>query len=249
MGPPRTIIASAVLLVGCTTASPDLHGTMSPSCVISVSLRDSCATSLSVLPSGEGASAQDLGVADAPADDLASAPPDLTTPFSLGDVQIINAPADVATWPITTQITQLDLQASGAKITFSKKGSTCDPNGMTTSPGSWPDVPYGNEGGLIEYTLWLIERINGTWYASGGIEYWCGWDRYPGLPSGFGTGWFYDPGRWGVMANRTPAVGEIVGFMVTQGDARNNGYSSLKERSNVVFVPFPSDAAGGIYNF
>src|SRR5580700_4990726 len=42
------------------------------------------------------------------------------------------------------------------------------------------------------------------------------------------------------MAGHQPTVGEQVGFLVTAGDARNNGPTILKERSNVVVVPFPS---------
>jgi hypothetical protein len=40
----------------------------------------------------------------------------------------------------------------------------------------------------------------------------------------------------------------MVGFLVTAGDARNNGGTALRERSNVVLVPFPSDN-GGAWSF
>ena len=196
---------------------------------------------------GVGGDMATMGVTD-----MAQPTPDLEAPFSLATTTILNAPADVASWPITTTITQVDLHSNGIKFNFNKKGTTCattplDPT--TTSPGSWPDVPYGTAGGSIEYTFWMIERVNGKWYASADLEFWCGLDRYPAAPSALATGGFYDAGRWGVLANRVPPVGEMVGFMVTQGDSRNNGFSSLKERSNVVFVPFPADATGGTFNF
>jgi hypothetical protein len=44
------------------------------------------------------------------------------------------------------------------------------------------------------------------------------------------------------MAGHQPAPGEQVGFLATAGDARNNGPSSVKQRSNVVVVSFPSNA-------
>jgi hypothetical protein len=46
------------------------------------------------------------------------------------------------------------------------------------------------------------------------------------------------------MAGHQPAPGEQVGFLVTSGDARNNGPSSVKQRSNVVIVSFPSNSGG-----
>jgi hypothetical protein len=39
-------------------------------------------------------------------------------------------------------------------------------------------------------------------------------------------------------------VGEQVGFFVTAGDARAKDVTIVRERSNVVVVPFPSDGGG-----
>jgi hypothetical protein len=50
------------------------------------------------------------------------------------------------------------------------------------------------------------------------------------------------------MTGHQPAPGEQVGFFVTAGDARNNGRVVVKERSNVVVVPFPG-AGGGVFGF
>jgi hypothetical protein len=177
-------------------------------------------------------------------------PPDLSGPpagFDINTMQILNSPSDVASWPETAKITKLDF-GNGIFVDFTKRASMCNPDGPA---GVWPSNPSNGPGADLEYTIWLIEQINGTWYASGGIEYWCD-DHYVlrngGYPSGFGMNWFYDPNRWGPMANRQPAVGEVVGFMLTQGDARNDGLSILHERSNVVFVPFPDDN-GIVYNY
>ena len=157
--------------------------------------------------------------------------------LDLSKVIVRNSPGDVAGWKATAQISLLDLQAKGPLINFTKKDGQ----------GSWPDVKDASrwaDGGSIEYTLWMIVKINGQWYGSGGIEYWRGLDRNGGAPSGFGHNWFYAADRWGPMANYQPKVGEKVGFMVTAGDARNNGLFKVKERSNVVVVSFPSDCGG-----
>jgi hypothetical protein len=155
--------------------------------------------------------------------------------LNLGLAIIQNSPRDVASWPATATITSLDLGTSGAHIEFTKKDG----------PGSWPDVPFGT--GNLEYTLWIVLNIRGQLYASGCIQFWRGLDRNGGAPSQYGQNWYYDPARWGPMAGYQPANGEAVGFLVTAGDARNGGLSVVKERSNVVVVPFPS--GGGAFTF
>jgi hypothetical protein len=157
--------------------------------------------------------------------------------LNLGLATIQNSPRDVASWPATAAITSLDLGNNGAHIEFTKK------NG----PGSWPDVPFLTPGEYLQYTLWIVLNINGQLYASGCVQFWRGLDRNGGAPSQYGQNWYYDPARWGPMAGYQPANGEAVGFFVTAGDARNNGNAVVKERSNVVVVPFPS--GGGVFSF
>ena len=66
---------------------------------------------------------------------------------------------DVANWPVTTQIRVLDFNFGGVFVDFSAKNS-------------WPEViPPGWDGG-IQYTLWMVEKINGQWITAGGVEYW-----------------------------------------------------------------------------
>jgi hypothetical protein len=149
--------------------------------------------------------------------------------INLHNVIIHNSPTDVPNWPATTKLTRLDLMPSGAHAEFSAQSS-------------WPEVvPPGWSGGL-QWTLWIVLNINGQWHASGCIEFWKGLYESGGPVSGYSRDWYYDPIRWGPMSGHQPAPGEQVGFFVTSGDARNNGPSSVKERSNVVIVSFPSNS-------
>jgi hypothetical protein len=155
--------------------------------------------------------------------------------INLNTATIHNSPGDVANWRVTTTLSRLDLLPSGAHVVFDKQSS-------------WPEVvPPGWSGGL-QYTLWIVLKINGQWHASGCIEYWRGLYENGGPVSQYALNWYFDAIRWGPMTGHQPATGEQVGFLVTSGDARNNGPSSVKERSNVVLVSFPS-ASGQSFVF
>ncbi len=161
---------------------------------------------------------------------------------------VMNSPADVGTWAETATITSLALQPDGVRIDFTRRDG----------PGSWPDFPFLTPGENLEYTLWIVLRIDGQWYASGCLQYWRGLDRMGGPPSQYAANWYYDPARWGVMTSHQPAVGEWVGFFVAAGNERNVtdaaaaatdvGGNLVLERSNVVIVPFPDDT-GATYTF
>ncbi len=183
--------------------------------------------------------ARDVMVAcDAPPD---AGPPDVPTDFDLASATVLNSPSDVATWAETARITALDLGADGVYIDFTRRDG----------PGSWPDVPFITPGEDLQYTLWIVLYVDGRWYTSGCIQYWRGLDRNGGPPSGYAMNWYYDPGRWRPMTGHQPAVGERVGFFVTAGNARNvtdHSGSRVFERSNVVFVPFPSDM-GAVFRY
>ena len=153
--------------------------------------------------------------------------------IDLNKTFVKNSPPDVATWAETTKITKFDLNLDGVYIEFSKRDGS----------GSWPDVPFGAPGDSLEYSLWIVLDIGGTWYTSGCIQYWRGLDRNGGPPSGYAANWYYDANRWGPMTGHQPAVGEQVGFFVTAGNARNvtdQSGSLVYERSNVITIPFAS---------
>ena len=154
--------------------------------------------------------------------------------MNLGLATVYNSPRDVASWPITTRITRLEMVGcnGGLAMTFDAQNT-------------WPDYTPPGWDGPLQYTVWAVVNVNGQWTTAGYIQFWRGRENTgaPILPlsCGFPVNWAYD-GRWGPMNGYRPSVGEAMGFFVTAGDGRNtDGVTSLRERSNVVVVPLPPD--------
>jgi len=162
--------------------------------------------------------------------------------IDLSHASIQRSAPDVASWPITTAITRLDLGAADCNVEFSMKEV-------------WPNVPIpGWGGGSIAYTLWMVRIVNGQTYAGGGIEFWNGSSGGQtrvggcGPAAGYIANWFYDA-SWGPLhtaGELTP--GEQVGFFVTAGDARAKDVRTVTARSAVVAVSWPG-GAGGAFTF
>lgn len=153
--------------------------------------------------------------------------------INLGQVAVYNSPADIASWPATSAITQIRMDPSmGLSFEFTKQNV-------------WPNpIPPGFTGG-IQYTVWAVVFINGRWHTSGFIEMWQGRPS-TGAPilSDFARNWAYD-GRWGPMAGYQPRVGEQMGFFLSAGDARGRGEpTSVRERTNVVIIALPAGDSG-----
>jgi hypothetical protein len=173
--------------------------------------------------------------APAPEPTPAPAPIDMgADQMNLAEAAVYNSPADVASWPITTRITRLQMLGcnGGIALTFGAQNS-------------WPDYTPPGWDGPLQYTVWAVVNVNGRWNTSGFIQFWRGRENTgaPILPlsCGFPVNWAYDH-RWGPMNGYRPSVGERMGFFVTAGDARNNGgVTSLRERSNVVVVDLPAE--------
>ncbi len=156
------------------------------------------------------------------------------TEIDLADVIIHDNPPDVASWPITTTITQLDFRDDGVHVVFDKQDGD----------GRWPDIVPPGWDGPLQYTLGLVEFIDGQWHASAAMQYWYGLEAQGGnvaLDNQVAVNWYYDA-RWGEMAGYQPATGETIGVFVIAGNVRgvlDGSQSPVLERSDVVVVPMP----------
>jgi hypothetical protein len=161
------------------------------------------------------------------------------TPFSLSQATMVSSPFDFANWGETAKITNVTFYNDYFAVDFDRRDG----------PDRWPDVPFGS--GSLQYTLGLCGNIRDHWYCSAAIQFWYQRDLGASAPPrDISLEWFYDA-RWGPMAGWQPQDGETVGVFVCAGDCRNNDAgdrSYVKERSNVVFVPW-SNHGDGSYTF
>jgi hypothetical protein len=153
--------------------------------------------------------------------------------LNLAAAAVYNSPADIAGWPATAKITRLDMSPSaGLNFEF-------------TTKATWPDYTPAGWSGPLEYTVWAVVNVNGSWNTSGFIQMWRG-RASTGAPilATFATNWAYDS-RWGPMNGYQPLAGEQMGFFVSAGNARGaSGVTSVRERSNVVVVALPAGDSG-----
>lgn len=223
-----------------------------------------------VVATADSGPAHDAGAPDA-ANDTGVAPPDAAeggapeaappTSLDLHDVTLFDNPPNLADWPVTTTITDVEFQymgQDGVHVEFSKQND----------PGSWPDVTPPGWTGPLQYTLGFVENIGGQWVGSAAIQYWRGLAASGGNVAqdtvnmgqcaAFGMGsscqvaknWYYD-GRWGTLAGYQPATGETIGVFVVAGNVRgvtDGSQSPVQERSNIVLVQMP-DLNGAKFTF
>ncbi len=146
--------------------------------------------------------------------------------FDIRQANIWNNPGDFKSWAETAAITSIDFTDGAIFVDFDRRDG----------PGRWPDVGFGS--GSLEYTLGMCVNIKGTWNCSATIQFWYGRDlAASGLPSEIGINWWYDQ-RWGALLGYQPSCGETVGIYVAAGNLRDSGNVILKERSNIVLMPF-----------
>lgn len=224
-------------------------------------------------PSSEGDAGHDAGhdaAQDAGHDAGVTPPADAGSPsfdagtpttLDLHDCVITNNPPDLADWPVTTHITEVDFQyggRDGLRVEFSRR----------EGEGSWPDVTPPGWDGPLQYTVGLAENIGGRWHCSAAIQYWRGLESSGGnlaadVPTmgpcvSFGPGsscqiarnWYYD-GRWGALEGYQPRTGEVIGVFVVAGNVRgvtDGSQSPARERSDVVLMRMP-DFSGATYRF
>jgi hypothetical protein len=157
-------------------------------------------------------------------------------PFNMSQATIWDNPPDMGSWPEAASITSIHFTDSAFLVDFDKRDG----------PGRWPDVGFG--AGSIEYTLGMCLNISSQWNCSAVVQFWYGRElEASGRPDEIGINWFYD-NRWGAMLGHQPAWGETVGVFVAAGNQRDSGNTIVKERSNVVMIPWGQDylpGAGG----
>jgi len=152
----------------------------------------------------------------------------MTDMIDVATAQIVDAP-DVRDWPITTAITQVSFDGSVTRVAFDKQDG----------PNRWPDVTPPGWDGPLQYTIWLFKQVNGRWVGSAFVQMWHGRDGSgspgdPDVPSLYAAHWYYSS-RWAPLYGSGPIQpGEVIGFMVTPGNARDGGQVTLRERSNLV---------------
>lgn len=154
----------------------------------------------------------------------------MTDAIDFSTVQILRS-VDPRDWPVTTSITSIDVSGDNIRFDFTKKDG----------PDRWPDQAFGKpeDHGSIQYTVWLFLRLAGGWFGAGFIEMWFGRDGVGDSISDFPANWYDPRGFWGPMTGHVIQPGEIIGFMVTPGDARLDAQSSVHERSNIVTIAAP----------
>lgn len=148
----------------------------------------------------------------------------------IDQLHIQNSP-DVRNWAPTGNITKIEFwRGAGIHIEYDKHET-------------WPDVIPPGWDGPIQYTVWMLLKIDGQWYGSGVIECWR--DRPSTDDADVTTNnhiaaeWFYD-GRWGPLQGHQPQPGERVGLMLTAGDARGKDVHGVAERTGIIEIAWPA---------
>jgi hypothetical protein len=160
----------------------------------------------------------------------------VTQPINLGSATITDGSAgDVANWPQTTTITNVNISAAAAvSVDFDKKDGAGRWADECDLPGFAPDC--------LQYTVWLFEYVGGQWYGTGAVEMWYGRGDTGDAPAGFTIeqqltqNWVYYSG---VMSTHMLVPGEQIGIMVTTGDERRKNNADFHERSNLFLVTLP----------
>ena len=157
--------------------------------------------------------------------------------IDLSAARIVNAP-DVRAWAETAIITKVSFDGAITRIEFTKQ----------EGPDRWPEQTPPGWQGPLQYTIWLFLKINGLWVGSAFIQMWHGRDGSgtpsdPDVPSLYHQHWYYGS-RWSPMQEHGPIrPGELIGFMVTAGNARDSVGPVLQERSNLVAIQATDNGA------
>jgi hypothetical protein len=151
----------------------------------------------------------------------------------IADMRVVGGSPDVRGWPVTAAITSIEFTPSNFYVHFTRE------SGATR----WPDVVPPGWDGSIEFTLWTVVNVGGTWYTTGCVEFWSGreWDGVGGPYANAAKDWYFQAAQIG---GHQPTTGELVGFFVTAGDQRVKDVHLIAERSNIVAVNVPPNQSG-----
>lgn len=152
-------------------------------------------------------------------------------------VQIVNAFADMAQWPITKGITSIELVPGRGFVVH------------VTDTKGWPDYHLDNDpaAGFCRFTLCAGFKIQGRWVMSGFLNYWAHNDvrtdsgAHPlemateGGRKGtnnWQANWAY--GGWGELDQVVPYFGQEIALFVAAGGTRQSKTLTVRERSQIV---------------
>lgn len=158
---------------------------------------------------------------------------------------VYHASLNVASWPVTKTITQVDLKPGTRFQSDVGVRLTLNPYNPAMHADQWPDFIMWPPAGDLRWTLWLFVKMNGVWHGAAVHEMWKDrpWTGAP-LLTQYGD-WIYpNPGSpWGEMGNYVPQEGDEVAFMASAGDLRlRKDRFTVNQRSNVVKVRLTSTA-------
>lgn len=144
--------------------------------------------------------------------------------FDLSTATIVLGSTDVASWPVSAQVTSASANWSEVCIYHS-------------TLASWPSTAFFDDPAeLVQGNQWMFAFINGKWYGGSGR-----WFR-PGQPcKGISadpfSGTFYQD-QTEPLRSYVPRVGDMIGLMATTPNRFWPAMSTLNQRTNVVLVPF-----------
>lgn len=158
--------------------------------------------------------------------------------IDLSHAQIEQSPADIASWPITVGITEVDCRPQeGFAFQFDR---------VIPDSWKWPSNP-AVQSDNFQWTAWAFIKAGDLWIGAGFVQMWQGRPMLQrALPPIFAddegvpgyVNWWGDVRRlWPSMAGYIPKPGDQIGLMISAGNARLRGdVTSVRERSNVVLV-------------
>jgi len=148
-----------------------------------------------------------------------------TDMLDLTRVTFVGGSPSIATWPITSEITEFAIRPGTLHVRHTKEGA-------------WPDVPY--ETTTQEATVYVFLQINGIWYGTGAERLRPNQQNKP-EPLDVGDWlreWLYSD-VWHPMTRYTPTPGEIVGVAIAAGNERVADVAPVQERTPTYLLAWP----------